>query len=95
MTGKPTRTDTQPYASLETRRPTPIRSTARLYPDAVARVAGEHPAFVDPADQGAGFVDAHGTIWLTVPSSRPACLCGLPARSNRLTCGAPACMGAL
>jgi hypothetical protein len=90
MYRKPTATDTQPYGRLETR-PTPIRSTARLYPDAVARVAGEHPAFVDPP----GFVDAHGTIWFTVPSDRPACVCGLPARRDRLTCGRSACMGAL
>lgn len=83
MHRKPTSTDTQPYGSLET------RTTARRYPDQVARHAGEHPAF-DP-----GFIDANRTIWFTVPSSRPGCVCGLPARSNRLTCGAPACMGVL
>jgi hypothetical protein len=82
MRNKPTSPDTQPYASLET-------TTARRYPDQVARHAGEHPAF-DP-----GFIDANRTIWFTVPSDRPACVCGLPARRDRLTCGRAACMGAL
>jgi hypothetical protein len=94
MRRKPTTTDTQTYGTRQTSTST-VESTARLYPDQVARHAGEHPAFVDPRGQAAGFVDQHGTTWLTVESSRPPCLCGLPARRDRLTCGARACTGAL
>jgi hypothetical protein len=83
MRRKPTATDTQSYRTVETRPARHRRPAEEL------RHAGEHPAF-DP-----GFVDVHRTIWFTVPSSRPACLCGLPARRDRLTCGAPACMGVL
>ncbi|MFL5381274.1 MAG: hypothetical protein ACJ8GN_01985 [Longimicrobiaceae bacterium] len=79
MRPKRTTTDTQTYPAFETR-PRPAE---------ICTHAGEHPAF-DP-----GFIDQHRTIWFTVPSSRPPCLCGLPARRDRLTCGAPACMGVL
>jgi hypothetical protein len=82
MRPKRTTTDTQTYPAFETR-PRPAR------PAEICTHAGEHPAF-DP-----GFIDGAGTIWFTVPSTRPACLCGLPARRDRLTCGAPACMGVL
>jgi hypothetical protein len=81
MRPKRTTTDTQTYSNF------PTRPTRHRRPAEELRHAGEHPAF-DP-----GFIDANRTIWFTVPSSRPACVCGLPARSNRLTCGAPACLG--
>jgi hypothetical protein len=83
MRPKRTTTDTQTYSSFPAR-PARTRRPAEVYSH-----AGEHPAF-DP-----GFIDQNRTIWFTVPSDRPACVCGLPARSNRLTCGQAACMGAL
>jgi hypothetical protein len=82
VTKKRTLTDTQPYAPA-------YRPDTAARPPEVYRLAGEHPAF-DP-----GFIDVNRTIWFTVPSDRPACVCGLPARADRLTCGRAACMGAL
>lgn len=83
MRRKPTHSDTQSYPTVETR-PARTRRPAEVYLH-----AGEHPAF------DVGFIDLHRTIWFTVPSDRPACVCGLPARRDRLTCGRSACMGAL
>jgi hypothetical protein len=95
MRRKPTSTDTQTYGTVETRQNrTATSSTARLYPDAVARIATEHRAFVDPT-QLPGFVDQHGTTWFTYPATWPPCTCGLPVRENRLTCGSRLCTGAL